>query len=306
MCFHAQSCFESRPVSPVRLCWGLLTLRQIEYQQQGVFDCAQLVAREMSYALASDARVDCAGVGGCSAQAASGSRKSFVQCLDRACLEQARNARIFGIASPHLGERDRWDRRYKAARICHCEDLAIRRCVCPYHSDMATRSALAGVDPHLKTRWRGRKRVLIGFAIGAIVLVAIATVVVLVWSGVSLTGDATALAHVSVQPFGGKIERVEAYAPGGHKIPLSIERGKLTPLQKLKPGEHVFVDVVVRRPALLSWALGNERTEHLTLTAPVAHVTERWMTVQPGADVRVGFDRPVSSVIYGTDRKSVV
>ncbi len=141
---------------------------------------------------------------------------------------------------------------------------------------------------------------LVGFAVGVVVLVAIAAVVVLVWSGVSLTGDATALAHVSVQPFGGSIEHVEAYGPGGHRIPLSVEGGRLTPLQKLKPGEQVSVDVVVRRPSLLSWALGSERTEHLTLTAPVAHVTERWMTVRPGSDVRVGFDRPVSTVVYGT------
>ncbi|HEX8715162.1 MAG TPA: L,D-transpeptidase family protein [Solirubrobacteraceae bacterium] len=141
---------------------------------------------------------------------------------------------------------------------------------------------------------------LVGFAAGLVLVLVVAAVAVLVWSGVSLTGDATALAHVSVQPFGGSIERVDAYGPGGRRIPLSVEGGELMPLARLQPGERVSVDVRVRRPGWLSWALGNYRTERLTLTTPVAHVSERWMTVRPGADVRVSFDQPVSTVTYGT------
>ncbi|HTB69656.1 MAG TPA: L,D-transpeptidase family protein [Solirubrobacteraceae bacterium] len=163
---------------------------------------------------------------------------------------------------------------------------------------MATGS-VAHLESRPGSRGRGRKRVLVGFALGVLVVIAVAAVVVLVWSGVSLTGDATALAHVSVQPFGGSIEHVEAHGPGGRRIPLSVEGGKLMPLQRLQPGEQVSIDVQVRRPGWLSWALGQDRTEHLTLTAPVAHVTDRWMTVRPGSDVQVSFDRPVSTVAYG-------
>jgi L,D-transpeptidase catalytic domain len=164
---------------------------------------------------------------------------------------------------------------------------------------MATESALAPADSRFGTRPHGRKRLLIGFAVGVVVLIAAAAIVVLVWSGVSLTSDADALARVGVQPFGGSIERVEAFGPGGHRIPLSIEGGKITPLRRLRPGEQVSVDVEVRRPSSLSWLLGHDRTEHLTLTTPVAQVTERWMTVRPGSDVRVSFDRPVSAVARG-------
>jgi hypothetical protein len=147
---------------------------------------------------------------------------------------------------------------------------------------------------------RGVKRVLLGFGIGAVVLVVLLAVAVLVWSGVTLKDDSTALARVSVQTFGGSIEHVQAYGAAGQKIPLAIESGHLTPLKQLKPGEQVTVDVRVRRPGWLSWALGKVRTEHLTLQAPVAHVTERWMTVPSGEDVRVGFDQPVSAVAYGS------
>jgi L,D-transpeptidase catalytic domain len=164
---------------------------------------------------------------------------------------------------------------------------------------MATDSAFAHLESQPGSRPHGRKRLLIGFAAASLTLIVAAVAVVLLWSGVSLTGDATALAHVSVQPFGGSIERVEAFGPGGRHIPISVDGGRLTPLRRLRPGEQVSIDVEVRRPGYVSWALGSTRTEHLTLSAPVARVSDRWMTVRPGEPVRVGFDRPVSTVAHG-------
>ena len=139
---------------------------------------------------------------------------------------------------------------------------------------------------------------------GVLSLLAVAAVVILLWSGASLKGDATALARVSVQPFGGSVASVAAFGAGGRRIPIAVQDGRLTPLQRLKPGERVSVTVQVRRPGWLSWALGSERTEHLTLRAPVAHVKQRWLTVRPGTTVRVGFDQPVSAVARGTSKLS--
>jgi hypothetical protein len=149
------------------------------------------------------------------------------------------------------------------------------------------------------SRWHGRKRVLVGFGVTVLVAVVVVAVLVLVWSGVSLRSDPTALAHASVQPFGGSIQRVEAFGPGGRRIPLNVEGGRVTPLRRLKPGEQVSVEVEVRRPGWIGWALGHERTERLTLTTPVARVRQRWLTVHPGSAVRVSFDQPVSAVARG-------
>lgn len=78
---------------------------------------------------------------------------------------------------------------------------------------MATESALLGVDSQRKLRPGGRGRVL-AWCAGAVVLVLAALVaVVLLWSGVSLNSDASALARVSVQPLGGSIESMEAFGP---------------------------------------------------------------------------------------------
>ncbi len=143
-----------------------------------------------------------------------------------------------------------------------------------------------------------RSRALLGAGLTLVLIVVLLAVAVLAFSGVTLASDSTALARVSVQPFGGTIERVRAYGPDGRGVPLAIEGGRLTPLKRLTPGEQVTVDVEVRRPGWIGWALGSERNERLTLRAPAAQVTERWMTVPSGSEVRVSFDQPVSAVSY--------
>jgi peptidoglycan hydrolase-like protein with peptidoglycan-binding domain len=144
-----------------------------------------------------------------------------------------------------------------------------------------------------------RKRFLLGVAAAVVVVIVVLAVAAVAWSGVTVAGDPTALAHVTVQPLGGTIEHVEAFGPGGRRLPVAVDGGRVTPLRQLTPGEQISIDVEVRRPGWLGWALGNQRSEQLTLRAPVAHVTERWMTVGAGSEVRVSFDRPVSAVAYG-------
>src|SRR5580692_207051 len=85
----------------------------------------------------------------------------------------------------------------------------------------------------------GRKRVLLGMGTSAIVVIIALAVAALAWSGVTLAGDSTALARVTVQPLGGTIERVKAFGPGGHRVPLALHDGRLTPLERLTPGEPV-------------------------------------------------------------------
>ena len=146
---------------------------------------------------------------------------------------------------------------------------------------------------------RARRRARWGFAVVLVALLGLVAAV-LAWSGVRLADDPTALARVDVQPLGGTLERVRAFGPGGRRIPLAVRDGRLTPRRRLTPGERVLVDVVVRRPGWLGWALGDKRHERRTLRAPVAHVSERWLTVPLRSAVRVSFDRSVSTVAYGS------
>jgi L,D-transpeptidase catalytic domain len=155
-------------------------------------------------------------------------------------------------------------------------------------------------DRQAAPQGRGVKRMLLGIAIVVIAAIVVLAVAALALSGVSLAGDPTALARVSVGPLGGTVEHVQAFGPNGRQVPLAVQDGRLTPLRRLTPGEPVTVDVRVRRPGWLSWALGGERSERLTLRAPVAKVTEQWMTVPSGSAVRVSFSRPVSAVAYAS------
>ena len=145
---------------------------------------------------------------------------------------------------------------------------------------------------------RGAWGVLIGF----LVLIAAAAAVVLatLWSGATLAADATALARAQAQPFGGSIVGAQALTPSGQRIALSVSGGRLTPVTAVTPGERLSVSVTFRRPSWISWAVGSEHTVRLTVLAPVANVSSRWLTVERTAPVRVPFDRPVSAIAYGS------
>jgi peptidoglycan hydrolase-like protein with peptidoglycan-binding domain len=138
------------------------------------------------------------------------------------------------------------------------------------------------------------------------VAIAAAVVIVTVWSGATLSTDATALAKLQLQPFAGTLVRADAFAPDGSAIPLRRDGGLLTPLEKITPGELITVDVVIRRPGWLSWALGSTDDERLSVRAPIARPRDSWLTVAPGAPVRVSFEQPVSALSYAASGQPAV
>ena len=142
---------------------------------------------------------------------------------------------------------------------------------------------------------------MIGVAVALVVVIALVAVAALAFSGVTLAGDSTALARVTVQPLGGTIEHVQAFGPGGQSLPLTDRRRA--------PDAAEAADAPASR-CRWTWRCAGRagsagrsastRSEHLTLRAPVAHVTEQWMTVPTGSPVRVSFEQPVSAVAYGS------
>jgi L,D-transpeptidase catalytic domain len=147
-------------------------------------------------------------------------------------------------------------------------------------------------------RRRGRSRALWSCGAAAVLAFSGFVAAALLWSGATLASDAVALARVEVQPLGGTLESAHASGPDGRAIPLSLHHGRLTPRDKLAPGERVSVEVVIRRPGWLGWLIGTERRERLSVRAPVAHLHSRWLTVPAGVPVRVAFDQPVTAVVY--------
>ena len=154
-----------------------------------------------------------------------------------------------------------------------------------------------GSEPERRSRWWLRG-ILIGVAVLAIALAGFG-LAAFAMSGSSLGSDPSALARVETEALGGTIEAVHATGPNGKSIPIAVHDGRLIPEKTLSPGEQVSVDVVVKRPSAVAWLVGEESEEHLTLRAPKARVSSRWLTVHSDSAPRVSFDRPVLAVAYG-------
>ena len=151
-----------------------------------------------------------------------------------------------------------------------------------------------------------RRGWLLGFAAALAVVIAGFGVLVAVWSGATLSADPAALAKIGLQPFAGTLVRATAFAPNGSSIPLAVDHGRLEPLAKVTPGELISVDVVVRRPSWLGWALGSVRAERLTVRAPVAGLRSRWLTLTAGAPLRIAFNQRVRVVSYARPGQQAV
>lgn len=129
--------------------------------------------------------------------------------------------------------------------------------------------------------------VIAGFAIAALTM-----------SGATLSTDSVALARYEVGTFGGTVEQIHAYGRDERPIPISVHGGKLVPKTQITPGEHISVDLVVRRPGWLGWLMGSEDHQQLAFRAPAASVKSRWLTVGSSGP-RISFDQPVRNVAYG-------
>src|SRR5437899_1332509 len=151
----------------------------------------------------------------------------------------------------------------------------------------------------------GSRRLPLIIAAAALVVVVALAAAVVEWSGATLAGDPVALARIDLQPFAGRLETATATGPDGRPLPLVVEHGRLTPQAPLEPGARVTVEVVVRRPGWLAWALGKTRTEQLEVSAPVAQVSDRWPTVRTGEPLRLHFDQPVVAYAADATRKQL-
>ncbi len=86
---------------------------------------------------------------------------------------------------------------------------------------------------------------------------------------------------------------------GGVAVPVKLVGDRILPTAKLHPGEQVTVVATVKRPSTIGWLAGDEKTLTTTMTAPVAHLEARWLSVKKGKKPYVHLTRPVSAVSYG-------
>jgi peptidoglycan hydrolase-like protein with peptidoglycan-binding domain len=147
-------------------------------------------------------------------------------------------------------------------------------------------------------RRRRRGRILAATAVVLLLVAAGLVAAAYVLSGVSVTTGGASLARVRLQPFAGRVTSIHATTPNGAPLPLERRGADVVPRTAVTPGERLTLEVVVRRPRWLRRLFGSERRVERVVTAPVATVVDRFVTVGHGAP-RIRFDRPVSSVRLG-------
>ncbi len=136
----------------------------------------------------------------------------------------------------------------------------------------------------------------------AVVLLAliVAGFIALLVSSASVNPDSKALASVSM-PFGGGSIKSVLVTRGPHSAPVPVElKGdQIWPRGRIPAGQRLSIDVVVKRPGLISWLTGSTDRVHLELTAPAATLKTQFVTLRSGQPLRVKFTQPVQVLSYG-------
>jgi lipoprotein-anchoring transpeptidase ErfK/SrfK len=144
--------------------------------------------------------------------------------------------------------------------------------------------------------------------IGASVLLVVAglgaAAFVFARSHASLTADSSALARVGLPLGGGKIESLSVVTgPHAIPVPVTMQGHQIWPTRMIAAGRQVSIEVVVRRPSWLSWLVGKTERLRLTVRTPTAHLLEHFLTVAPGAPLRLAFEQPIAAISYGQGGK---
>jgi hypothetical protein len=156
-------------------------------------------------------------------------------------------------------------------------------------------------SPQAPRRWP--KRLLVGGVVGLLVAAVAAFLIsAFALSGATIEEDGSSLGKVTTETFGGSVAGVKATAvKSGADVPVKMEGDRIVPTSKRHPGEEVAVEVKVKRPSVIGAVAGSEKTLTATVTAPVATLEGRWLSVKEGKKPYVHFDRPVSQIVYGAE-----
>lgn len=128
----------------------------------------------------------------------------------------------------------------------------------------------------------------------------VAGALVVASSHASLSADPSALAKVGLPSGGGRIESVTVVTgPHSRRIPVDLRGQRIWPSASIGVHQAVSIEVVVKRPGWISWLSGRPDRVRLTLTTPSASLREHYLTLAPGAPLRLSFKRPVVAISYG-------
>jgi len=132
-----------------------------------------------------------------------------------------------------------------------------------------------------------------------LVLIVAGGLVAFASSGASLSSDSQALAKLDLPLGGGSVQSIQAVTgPHARPVPVELRGSQIWPTGLIPAGETIQIQVVVKRPGWISWLTGKTQRLSLTVTAPLAHLTQHYITVASGP-LQLQFEQPVSAISYG-------
>jgi lipoprotein-anchoring transpeptidase ErfK/SrfK len=138
-------------------------------------------------------------------------------------------------------------------------------------------------------------------AVVFVLLLALAVVAIsFATSKASLTAGSRALATVSLPLGGGKIESVQVTSgPQAAQIPVQLRGMDIWPLRRIRAGQRVDIEVIIKRPGAISWLTGSTDRVTLEETTPVARLRNPYLTLPSGAPLSLHFSQPVQRISWG-------
>jgi peptidoglycan hydrolase-like protein with peptidoglycan-binding domain len=138
------------------------------------------------------------------------------------------------------------------------------------------------------------------------VLLVVALGVTLAMAKPSISADSVALAHVNL-PFGsGHIQHVSVVSgPHQASIPVELRGDQIWPTGLIGVHKLVTIDVIVKRPGIISWLTGDTEKIRLTLMTPSASLRSHYLTLRAGEPIRLAFRKPVRVVAYSQSGRLV-
>ncbi len=140
----------------------------------------------------------------------------------------------------------------------------------------------------------------------ALVAAGAAAAARLAWPEGEVAGSPSGLAEISLPGFAGRVASVEVEHPSGESLPVTFREGTIVPRERIAPGERLTVTARIRRPGWIGWLVGRSVERRLTVVAPVAHLSRRFLRPARGAAVSVRFASPVARVAIGGRASRIV
>jgi len=133
----------------------------------------------------------------------------------------------------------------------------------------------------------------------ALAVAIVGGAIAMLTSSASLSTDATALATVGMPLGGGRIQRVSVTTgPNSRNVPVTVRGEQIWPTRLIPARQVLSIDVVVKRPGWISWLAGSTETLHMKMMTPSARLVTHYLTLAPGAPIKLTFRDPIRVISY--------